>query len=82
MDQITEACLKEAAALAAGGRDSVLRRFERCSSGVRGVAVEVAGPKVIRGITDGLDNDGFLRVLTEGGIETIVTGGVRPVSVS
>ena len=81
LECIAEACIREADALAAGGRNSVLARFERCSSGVRGVAVEVAGPKVIRGITDGLDNDGFLRVLTEGGIETIITGRVRPVSV-
>jgi BirA family biotin operon repressor/biotin-[acetyl-CoA-carboxylase] ligase len=79
MDRMTAACLREAEALASGGRDSVLARFEKCSSGVRGVAVEVTGPRVIRGVTDGLDNDGFLRVLTEGGVETIVTGGVRPV---
>jgi BirA family biotin operon repressor/biotin-[acetyl-CoA-carboxylase] ligase len=81
MDSVAEACVREADALAAGGRNSVLARFEQCSSGVRGVAVEVEGTTIIRGITDGLDNDGFLRVLTEGGIETIVTGGVRPVSV-
>ncbi len=83
LDRILADCLAEAAALAAGGRDSVLARFGKCSSWVRGKAVEVQqGGQLIRGITEGLDADGFLLVRTATGVETILTGGVRQASIS
>ena len=77
LDDIVAACLQQADRLAAGGREEVLRQFERCSSCVRGMEVEVAGPRPIRGVSDGLDADGFLRVRTTNGVETVLTGGVR-----
>ena len=83
LDRIVADCLAEAAALAAGGRDSVLARFRECSSWVQGKAVEVQQDRqMIRGITDGLDADGFLLVRTATGVETILTGGVRQASIS
>ena len=59
------------------GKHQILRRFEERSSYVRGKAVEVDGR--IRGVTAGLDPDGFLLLQTSAGIEKIVAGGVRPV---
>ncbi len=56
---------------------AVLRKFAECSTYVRGKQVEVDGR--IRGITAGLDDDGFLLVATSAGIERILAGGVRPV---
>ncbi len=56
-------------------KPAILRLFEERSSYVLGKAVEVDGR--IRGITDGLDADGFLLVRTPTGIETILAGGVR-----
>jgi BirA family biotin operon repressor/biotin-[acetyl-CoA-carboxylase] ligase len=66
--------------LADGGREPVLRMFERASSYVRGkrVAVEQGG-LIIRGITDGLDDSGFLWVRRDDGTRTLIlAGGVRP----
>jgi BirA family biotin operon repressor/biotin-[acetyl-CoA-carboxylase] ligase len=57
------------------GKTGILRRFEERSSYVRGKAVEVDGR--ISGITSGLDDDGFLLVRTESGVEKIIAGGVR-----
>jgi BirA family biotin operon repressor/biotin-[acetyl-CoA-carboxylase] ligase len=54
----------------------ILRRFEEHSSYARGKAVVVEGG--IRGVTAGLDGNGFLKVQTEIGLETITAGGVRP----
>jgi BirA family biotin operon repressor/biotin-[acetyl-CoA-carboxylase] ligase len=66
--------------LVEGGREPVLRMFARASSYVRGKAVIVnQDNSVVRGITDGLDESGFLRLkLPEGRRITIVAGGVRP----
>jgi BirA family biotin operon repressor/biotin-[acetyl-CoA-carboxylase] ligase len=58
------------------GKAGILRRFEERSSYVRGKAVEVDG--AIKGITAGLDQDGFLLVQTATGTEKIIAGGVRP----
>jgi BirA family biotin operon repressor/biotin-[acetyl-CoA-carboxylase] ligase len=55
----------------------ILRQFAEHSTYVRGKAVEVEGR--IRGVTAGLDNDGFLLVATDTGVERIIAGGVRPV---
>ena len=39
--------------------------------------VEVHGPQACTGVTAGLDDNGFLRVKTGGGIVTVQTGGIR-----
>jgi BirA family biotin operon repressor/biotin-[acetyl-CoA-carboxylase] ligase len=60
----------------AGARGSILRRFEANSSSVRGkkVSVEETG---LAGVTEGLDENGFLRVRTAEGLSTVVSGTVR-----
>jgi BirA family biotin operon repressor/biotin-[acetyl-CoA-carboxylase] ligase len=63
---------------AALGKDEILRAFEQASTYARGrrVVVESTGS---RGITAGLDDDGFLLLRKDsGGIERILAGGVRP----
>ena len=60
------------------GKAGILRRFEERSSYVRGKAVEVDG--AMRGVTAGLDGDGFLLVQTSSGIEKVIAGGVRTLS--
>jgi BirA family biotin operon repressor/biotin-[acetyl-CoA-carboxylase] ligase len=52
-------------------------RVEAASSWVRGRRIEVHGPQACTGTTAGLDANGFLRVVTGGGIATIQTGGIR-----
>jgi len=56
-------------------KSEVLKRFEKHSSYVKGKSVIVDDK--LRGITAGLDPDGFLLLKTETGIETILAGGVR-----
>ena len=60
------------------GRRSILRRFNESSTWVRGkpVRVEENGSK-IEGITDGLDERGFLQIRTAQGLQTILSGTVR-----
>lgn len=73
--------LRYASLLASAGDAEILRRFERCSSWVRGREVTVdLDERVIRGVTEGLDRNGFLLVRTPHGIETIIAGGVRSAS--
>jgi BirA family biotin operon repressor/biotin-[acetyl-CoA-carboxylase] ligase len=59
-------------------RQSILRRFAEQSSWVRGkqVRVEENGSKV-EGITEGLDERGFLLVRTAQGVRTVLSGTVR-----
>lgn len=59
-------------------RPSILRRFAEQSSWVRGkqVRVEENGSR-IEGITEGLDERGFLQVRTAQGLETVLSGTVR-----
>ena len=57
-------------------KPEILKRFEANSTYVRGKQVVVDGK--LRGMTAGLDKEGFLRLQTETGIETILTGGLRP----
>lgn len=66
--------------LATGGTVPVLSLFSAASTYTEGKRVEVDMPGgIVRGITTGLTADGFLRVRTDDGGETIVTaGGVRP----
>jgi BirA family biotin operon repressor/biotin-[acetyl-CoA-carboxylase] ligase len=57
--------------------ETVPRRVEQASSWLRGRAVQVHGPQACEGTTDGLDEHGFLRVRTAGGLVTVQTGGIR-----
>jgi BirA family transcriptional regulator, biotin operon repressor / biotin---[acetyl-CoA-carboxylase] ligase len=79
LDRIVAESLRYAELLAERGKRSILEQFEARSSYVRGKPVEVeAVGRIVTGITAGLDENGFLRVQTAEGIETIVAGGVRP----
>jgi BirA family biotin operon repressor/biotin-[acetyl-CoA-carboxylase] ligase len=62
----------------ADARQSILRRFAAQSSWVRGkqVRVEENGSRV-EGLTEGLDERGFLQVRTAQGLKTVFSGTVR-----
>ena len=59
----------------------IVRRFEHVSSYARGVwvAVDDHGAAQFTGVTDGLDARGFLRVRTDAGVRTVMSGGVRKI---
>lgn len=57
-------------------------RIEEASSWVRGRRVEVHGPQACLGITEGLDDNGFLRVRTSAGVVQVQTGGIRAAEMS
>jgi BirA family biotin operon repressor/biotin-[acetyl-CoA-carboxylase] ligase len=62
------------------GRESVLRAFSQASSYVRGrrVVVEQNGVEM-KGVTDGMDPQGFLFLRQDNGQRTLIlAGGVRP----
>jgi BirA family transcriptional regulator, biotin operon repressor / biotin---[acetyl-CoA-carboxylase] ligase len=65
----------------AGARVAILRRFEESSSSVRGrkVSIEVSTDENgdLAGVTEGLDERGFLRIRTAQGLTTVVSGTVR-----
>ncbi len=64
---------------APAARESLLQRLEAGSSWVRGKRVTVGEETPYRGVTEGLDNHGFLRVRAEDGtLRTVHSGGVRP----
>jgi BirA family biotin operon repressor/biotin-[acetyl-CoA-carboxylase] ligase len=78
LDRIVAESLRYADLLADRGKRPILEQFEARSSYVQGKSVEVAAvDRIVTGITAGLDENGFLRVRTAQGIETIVAGGVR-----
>ena len=56
---------------------AIRQRFEECSTWPNGKAVEVDGR--LRGVTAGLDENGFLLVQTPEKLETIIAGGVRSI---
>lgn len=60
-------------------RTQILRRFEQASSYARGCRVHVEEEGGYVGITDGLDERGFLRIRTDEGVRTVISGGVRKV---
>jgi len=60
-----------------GARVAILRRFEESSSSVRGQKVSIEENGGLAGITEGLDERGFLRVRTDNGLQTVVSGTVR-----
>lgn len=66
--------------LAEGGREPVLRMFERACSVARNRRVRVeAADGAVEGITDGLDATGFLWIRREDGRRCLMrAGGVRP----
>ncbi|MGA9505442.1 MAG: biotin--[acetyl-CoA-carboxylase] ligase, partial [Terriglobales bacterium] len=59
-------------------RKTIIRRFEESSSSVRGQPVTVEENGGLTGVTEGLDERGFLRVRTPAGLRTVVSGTVRP----
>jgi BirA family transcriptional regulator, biotin operon repressor / biotin---[acetyl-CoA-carboxylase] ligase len=59
-------------------RESILRRFAENSSWAQGKAVRIEeNGSSIEGTTEGLDPRGFLRVRTEKGTQTVLSGTVR-----
>jgi BirA family biotin operon repressor/biotin-[acetyl-CoA-carboxylase] ligase len=78
LDRIVAESLSYASVLADLGKRPILEQFEAKSSYAQGKSVEVdAQGRTIAGVTAGLDDNGFLRVRTPGGMETIIAGGVR-----
>jgi BirA family biotin operon repressor/biotin-[acetyl-CoA-carboxylase] ligase len=61
----------------AGAHDAILRRFEENSSSVRGAKVTIEENGGVAGVTEGLDERGFLRVRAADGLRTVVSGTVR-----
>jgi BirA family biotin operon repressor/biotin-[acetyl-CoA-carboxylase] ligase len=83
LESIVAESLEHSRILAEQGTGPILEQFAIHSSYVDGKAVDVdLGDRTISGITAGLDGKGFLRVDTGSGIETIITGGVRPQAVA
>jgi len=81
--ELTAALLKsldrEYARLGGDSRETIAR-FEAACSTARGERVRVDENGGFEGVTEGLDERGFLRVRTADGIRTVLSGGVRPVS--
>ena len=61
----------------AGARDAILRRFEESSLSVRGRKVTIEESDGLAGVTEGLDERGFLRIRTAEGLRTVVSGTVK-----
>jgi BirA family transcriptional regulator, biotin operon repressor / biotin---[acetyl-CoA-carboxylase] ligase len=59
-------------------RADMFRRFEQASSYVRGKHVRVDEDGGYEGVTNGLDERGFLLVQTPNGVRTVLSGTVRP----
>lgn len=60
-------------------RESILRRFAESSSWVHGKSVTVAeNGGSVQGVTEGLDDRGFLRVRTTNRLQTVLSGTVQP----
>lgn len=55
----------------------VLARVTQASTWIRGRQVVVHGPQACEGVTEGLDEHGFLLVRTQTGVVTVQTGGIR-----
>jgi len=63
----------------AAARNEVRQRFEQSSSSARGRRVRVEEDGGYEGVTEGLDERGFLRVRTDAGVRTVLSGGVREI---
>jgi BirA family transcriptional regulator, biotin operon repressor / biotin---[acetyl-CoA-carboxylase] ligase len=59
--------------------EPIMRRVESRSSYAHGMLVHVNEDGGYKGITDGLDPRGFLRVRTDKGLRIVISGSVRPV---
>lgn len=55
----------------------IIARVEKSSSWIRDRDVAVHGPQACTGVTDGVDENGFLRVTTAEGPIIVQTGGLR-----
>lgn len=78
--RLLESLQRESLELEAEGAGGALAAcVEARSSWVRGRRVRVHGPESAVGVTEGLDEHGFLRLRTEAGLITIQTGGLRAV---
>ena len=66
---------EEVRALEAGAE--ILPRVAAASTWIEGRAVAVHGPQACRGVTEGLDANGFLKVRTAEGLRIVQTGGIR-----
>ncbi len=60
-------------------RSSILRTFEERSSYAHSRYVSVEGPGGYEGVTEGLDERGFLLVRTQSGLRTVLSGDVRAI---
>ena len=61
-----------------GAHDSILSRFQEHSSSARGCQVQVEENGGFEGVTEGLDQRGFLQVRMAHGVRTVLSGTVRP----
>ncbi len=61
----------------ASARDLIRRRFEQSSSSARGRKVSIDENGGLTGVTEGLDERGFLRVRTAEKLTTVVSGTMR-----
>jgi BirA family transcriptional regulator, biotin operon repressor / biotin---[acetyl-CoA-carboxylase] ligase len=61
----------------AAARNQLRLRFEQNSSSANSRRVRVEEDGGYEGVTEGLDERGFLRVRTENGVRTVLSGGVR-----
>jgi BirA family biotin operon repressor/biotin-[acetyl-CoA-carboxylase] ligase len=64
----------------ADSRSAIFRKFEERSSFARSRLVHVDEEGGYEGVTEGLDNRGFLLVRTDRGLRTVLSGGVRAVN--
>lgn len=75
---LLESLEREALVLSdARATETIPARVAAASTWVHGRCVEVHGPQACRGVTAGLDGNGFLLVETDAGIVTVRTGGIR-----
>ena len=58
-------------------RETIVKRFQEHSSSARGRKVYVEENREIEGVTEGLDQRGFLQVRTVTGLRTVLSGTVR-----
>jgi BirA family biotin operon repressor/biotin-[acetyl-CoA-carboxylase] ligase len=63
-------------------RAAIPARVQAASSWIRGRHVEVHGPRLYTGITEGLDEHGFLLLRTSDGLVQVQTGGIRETAAS
>lgn len=63
----------------AAARSSILRDFEQHSSMARGCHVRIEEEPGFAGVTEGLDERGFLLLQTASGVRTVLSGTVRAI---